>query len=462
MKNFSFSFGIGAVLVLASCSNDDLVVSNVEGTADVPIGFAVSTGNMSRAGANATQLSDEHWEFGVWAYKTATPSENDGKTVMDNYMVGFWNEEIGYKPISSQNLYNTFWYYEGLGKDDNGFTFTPGSSGKSANVSNKSNQYLKYWDKSVDNTWFYAYAPYITTTESESGVTFNAANHKMTFPIITVTNGSDYMYAVIKATNPKTATAINSNQYVNLSFNRLLAKVRVAFYEVVEGYKVELIPYSNYKITSGSWTSFENQAMFAVPAQAKTTTTDGVTTTTYEKCKYVTSAAPQITFGGDDYITPTVNYTNPNTSDAIINIPLWFHTIENGSANNLVLGTSKDKAIVNETLDVLPQASNSECGFTLNLSLKFTALDTYETIDVKGVRVHIPAADCRWLPNRLYTYYFKVTQNVPAKPDNTNTPSETPEINPYLIPIVFDQVTVQDIINTDKEYEINGTPILNP
>lgn len=446
MKKLTLFCG-AAALALASCSNDELVENiAADQGADAPIGFAVSTGNMTRAAGDPTQLSDEHWDFGVWAYKgTSAPSN----LVMCDYLVGYWNGTNGYQPDKSQQLTGNnfptdkgyYWYYEGLGSSDSGFTFVSGSSGKSASTSANDNQYLKYWDRAENmKTWFYAYAPYTLNTSFEN------ASHTMTFPTLNATTGANAMYATTKVEN-LTSTP---NKFVDLSFYRLLSKVRLAFYEDVAGYEVELYPYGNTEIT-GTWSGFGKNAMFAVPAVKSGDS--------YSAGSYVTEAAPQITFGKTEggnytpYPDPLIAYTLPTTSGDKIGIPLWFFDTSDNQTN--LLGTKRTTAIKNETLAVLPQPSKSSCGFTLNLSLKFIALDTNEEIIVKGVRVHIPAEACRWLPNHLYTYYFKVTKSVPGSPGDPGTPSVTPGKDPYLLPIVFDTVTVQTFEGNEVEHDIN-------
>lgn len=447
--------------MLASCSNDDLVINTtVDETADTPIGFAVSTGNMTRA----EQLSTEHWDFGVFAYKGT--SDPVGK-VMVNYMVGFWDiaNNRGYKPTNNQDLKGTnassyVWYYETLGKDQQsswsdtegnsgsaGFEFLDGGTDKVKSTSRVSYQYLKYWDRTTGmNTWFYAYAPYSLNYES-GGMTYNNSKHQLKFPTISSIsdNGKGAMYAGKKVANPNGT----DNKFVDLEFKRLLAQVRLAFYEVVPGYKVELVDYSS-KVTIPStdkWAGFGTKAMYAVPANKET---DG----TYSSGTYLTSAKPVVTF--DNEMAATISYddesaTNTNTN---INIPLWFYS---GDTQTNVLGTTRESAIMNQTKDVIP-SGDTYCGFTINLSLKFTALDTNEEVWVMGVRVHIPKEHCQWKSNTRYTYYFKVTQSVPGSSSEPGTPSVTPSTDAYLLPIVFDKVTVDDMATWDNEsspYAIN-------
>ena len=80
-----------AAVAMTACSNDvDLGMKDAnKQNADNAIGFQVLNKNMSRA-----KLEDaKHYNFGVFAYKTAGPTS---QTVFDDYLVGYNGANVGY------------------------------------------------------------------------------------------------------------------------------------------------------------------------------------------------------------------------------------------------------------------------------------------------------------------------------------------------------------------------------
>ena len=227
MKNYYY-FSIAA-LVLAGCANDEIVDNGGKDNREVAMSFSVSQKNMTKAGLEETG----HYNFGVWAYKNTDVNN----AVMSNYLVGYMDStnKKGYKlDFSNQStLSNSQWAYEKLGTEQ--YTLSTNDSGESyytasdvKYMSNKKNQWLKYWDYSSSNTEFFAYAPYVNGPMTP---TFSISNRVMSFSDNSIEAGYDdcslydYMYAY-----DNKAKAQYNNE-VELRFKRMMAKINIKFWE---------------------------------------------------------------------------------------------------------------------------------------------------------------------------------------------------------------------------------------
>lgn len=430
-----------AALMFTACSKDSEVVPSGEKNDNTAIGFQVLNKNMSRATYSAME-SVGHYNFGVWAYKDS----DTGHEIMANYLVGYFGTNVGYKKLSgTTNGGLTYtdptstvsdWGYEGLGTSQ--YTHASNSAGenfyttaKTKYMSNNKYQYLRYWDLAANHVNFYAYAPYINSATAP--VTYDNGNHTMTFPVGSIVDGYDdaslyeYMYAA------KKVTTTNFNQAVQLSFNRMNAKVNIAFYEVVDGYSVTI---ENLEETSYQFIS-------ANPAKSGTTNT-------YSNGLYKTNGST-IKFGGTDFVDATVT---PNISGAAVyadNEYLQFKlpkvhgaiaTTKDDALKANSEGGKKDESYSQTTYYAIPK--NNDTGLTFRLSFTLTS-DTGETIRVNNAAVFVPNTNCNWLANKAYTYVFKITKNATGttKP-GTIDPSDPTIPGNALFPIVFDNCTVED------------------
>lgn len=433
-----------AALALASCSSEDVVnpaVGPDNNSGDAAIGFAINTPNMSRA-AGDQGLETEYYDFGAWAYKVkdgtyAAATDAAGNLVMSNYLVGYTDGTLGYVPSASQNLYSSTWFYEGLGYEENKYTW--GGSDlvqypQSAATSAQKNQYLKYWDKSYTYTYFTACAPYGAGTWDEAAKT-------LTFDLSSSSTQPSAMYAYARYANASMNDA--NTDHVELDFVRLQSQIRLAFYEVIDGYKVEIIDY-NAPTYPG---------VICKPAVKNGDS--------YSAGSYATTGTCVVTFAEDATagMKATEALTLGTKTSADIVCPIWFCAKAAdgswpGKFTNNILGVTKASAIIGGRYTVMPIGTeNTDCGFTVNVSFKLTAEDTNEVIYVYGAKVHVPYTDCQWAANTLYTYYFKLTKNVPGKP-TPDEPGVTPD-DPYLVPIVYDGCTIQNMTEVEKgEYTL--------
>ena len=451
-----------ACAALTACTNDIDLGPNKEQveTLSNAIGFQMAKKNMTTTKATETALNKAgHYNFGVWGYKAHTGVGEP--LIMANYLVGFGDGSKGYKmdattqttwgdPSNSKDGQSQ-WAYEMLGSSEYNHTTEDGfyKSADTRYMSNKGNQYLRYWDLSAATTNFYAYAPYVNKNATSTEVTFDNNTKTMTFPDGSIEAGynpadNEYMY---------TAKQVKSADYgkdVSLVFKRLNSKINIKFYEDIAGYQVQILNLSDTY----------NEGVYAKPA--KRTGTAGAYT--YTAGKLMTKTGVTITFdettldGTPSDWQTTVSYQS--------NKSLKF------TAPAAKIGETKDAATPSTTTYyAIPKnkiASETgaaedlkDVGFTFHVTYKLIS-DTGEEIKVNDATVFVPAENCEWQCNKAYTYIFKITKNSngstdPSKPINPDDPK--PDTDKALYPIVFDGCTVADYENvTATEHVItNGT-----
>ncbi len=441
MKKFCY-FSVFAVL-LASCANDEILDSVDSAEREVPISFQVSQKNMTRAALQETG----HYNFGVWAYKN-TDATN---AIMDNYLVGYMDgtNKKGYSMVATNQTTlgdagatadgTSMWAYEKMGTGTGQYEYA-GTEGyyKSSDtkyMSNKSEQWLKYWDYSSANTEFFAYAPYINSATAP--VTF--ASKKMTFPANSVKAGYDdlsqfeYMYAYTKQLKA------DYKKDVRLAFKRMNSKIQIKFYEEIDGYTVDIIDLKGN-------TALTATGVQATPAVAPTSgTTYTKSSTFYDQGSAVvdfSGATPSCTVTGTTNNTANLNFLIPTTSP---------------------IGTTSGTATPSPTIYYgLPLGTSNKTGFTFHISYKLTAEDTGETIYVNNATVHVPCTNVQWAANTSYTYIFKIVKNSSGTTDSS-VPTEgsytnpTPDTSKSLYPIIFDNCTVEDWTEaTATEHTVNN------
>ncbi len=435
MKKFLF-FAV-AVAAMASCSsNYDLSEGQGQSGGKETIGFQVLNRNSI---TRATSLNESgHYNFGVFAYKSS-----DGvNSVMDNYLVGYMdeNKKKGYYMDGNQTTmgdslgnYNghSMWQYEMLGYAEYNYLGTEGYYTKDQDkfMSNKANQYLKYWDLHADYTTFYAYSPYIN---GDGTATYDNSSHVLTIP-----NGSikaayvegngptelcEYMYA---------ATKVDRGDYgkdVALDFKRLNAKVNIKFWEDIKGYTVRILNLTN------------DYGVSAAPAveSGNNYTKDGA--------NYINTCGYKVNF--NNVGNPTVEQYGADPTNA----PLKFT-----SPAATEIGTTRVLATKSPTTYyALPKGN--ETGFTFHVSYELTANETGERIKVQDATVHVPADNAKWESNHHYTYIFKITKNSNGTTGNPGTiEPNSPTVNTdnALYPIVFDNCTVEDWATKDSDHTIS-------
>lgn len=457
-----------AAVAMTACSNDvDLGMKDAnKQTADNAIGFEVRNSNMSRGTGTQGLEATGHYNFGVFAYKTGATGI---PTIMENYLVGFSGKNsegkgLGYKfgddqttkgDPTSENDGQSMWAYEKLGYVDYTYTESDGYYKQSDTdyMSNFRNQFLRYWDYSSTSTKFYAYAPYIHGTGSndplnENVVTFDNDTHKMTFPAGSIVAGYDEpsQYEYMCAYN--NVIKENYSNDVQLKFKHMNSQIRIVFYEVIEGYDVQMLDLK----------SDANVGVLAVPTtksgESYTYCTDGIPKTASTVVTFQ-DTDPYITFGD---MSATTSYTG-SAGDAIV-----------GSSINdkaLVFKRPTADALKDNKTDAISDTEGSwsktvyygiphdtSCGLTFRVSFKLTST-TGETINVYNAGVHVDAVNCKWEAGKRYTYVFKITKNATG-----STGTDNPTVNPNpgtgaLFPIVFDGITVEDWVDVTENAEGN-------
>ena len=378
-----------SALALASCSSDSLVSDSPANT-QAPIAFNAGQKNITRA-----PFESSFNNFRVWAYKyktdESTSTEISAK-VMDNYQVSYKKDDAN----------KTVWYYEGI-----------------------NSQVLHYWDYSYANTNFYAYAPY------NKDVTFDTDNKQIKVPASVnkagFEKGNDIVYA------GKSVVKDDYNKAVALNFKRLGALVNLKFFTDIKGYKVELIDADPSVLGS---------AIQATPTADK-----------INKSDYYVSYETLIDYK-DDALNPKVKQTGTP-----VQTNLKFDLLDDNTVPAAVEDGTQTY-LEPATYYAVAQPTESKTGFTFHVSYKLTATDNSEEIIVRDARVFVPASVAEggtttyiaaWQPNTKYTYTFKITTNTNGKTAEETINLEDPSVpsDAGLYPIVFDNITIEDITNVE-------------
>lgn len=446
-----------AAITFAACTNDADYSLSGQGNPENAIGFQVMGRNTITRATSLNQAG--HYNFGVFAYKSTDEVNN----VMDNYLVGYMdavNKKGYYMTLDAQTTEGdqdgvlngqSRWAYEMLGNKEYDYLGTDGYYTKDQTyfMSNVEKQYLRYWDKSADYTNFYAYAPYVYNTDASKQVTYNNGSQVMTFPAGSIVAGYDdpsqyeYMYS---------ASQVSSADYgkdVALNFKRINAKVRIKFWEDINGYSVRILDLSS-----------AYNGVYAAPS--KRSGTQG--SYTYTKGKYVQSMGATVNFSAGTVGSnskpisdnPTVTLNTPSAYNDVAADMLQFK-----APADAAIGTTRPLASASPTVYyAIPKDVNTgaeyDCGFTFHVTYELTS-NTGERIVVKDATVHVPANYCNWKSNTSYTYVFRITKNSngttgdPGTIDPTDPVQKTEDA---FYPIVFDNCTIADYEQNDSEWNI--------
>lgn len=439
-----FAIATASLALLASCSSDTELTGKQEiETKANAIGFEVLNRNgiITKAGEGRATLHESgHYNFGVFAYKN---NNSGGQEIMKNYLVGYNGANatstgscVGYFMDNVQTTLNTSkWAYEKLGSTDYTYEGTDGYYKKSDTfyMSNVANQYLKYWDKSSQSVEFYAYAPYINGTAT---ATINYSSKTITIPI---EDGYDdeskheYMFAY---------NIVNNSQYgsqVQLNFKRISACLNIKFYEDVKGYKVDIL------------NLMENGNSGVAAAPAKAVVGSG-NTTTYQYGTLYHKGGAEIKFSNTN---PLLTVTG--NSDETFNQTAQDH-IKFAIPTGILPEEKTDAKASDTNYYVIPANDvNTQTGLTFHVTYKLTSEDTGETIIVRNATVHVKYDYCKWQPNYVYTYIFRITKSSTGSTGSPDIDPSDPSVgNQALYPIIFDDCTVEDWQNaTDTETPIN-------
>ncbi len=480
-KNYVF-LAMSAAL-LAACSNDvalDHAGTQSAETVDNAIGFQFInrnsvTSRVDDGAADETTTkrllnNNGHYNFGVFAYKS---SLSEGKTfslssaskVMENYLVGYGSKSTetaaGYKlDANNQTTLNSSqWAYEKLGsKEYSNSTDGYYKSSDTFYMSNHANQYLKYWDLSTTQTDFFAYAPYLYGTNTATVETKDSKT-LISFPM---TDGYDdaSKYDFIAA--HKKVEKTNYDKSVQIDFKRLSAMIRIGFYEEIAGYKVKVL--NLVDATDGS----SGVGVSAAPAIKNTET--ATTKYTYGTLYYKgtgTGTYPATSSTTDDNVEVSVQgasdgvYSNTETSSTHKYLNFKIPVLADGT---YISTDKKDPSMSNTQYYLIPDNGTNKTGLTFHVTYQLIAEDTNETITVYNATVHVPyeatvdgktVQYCDWKSNYVYTYIFRLTKGTSGntdKPDNIDPSKPDADDEKALKPIIFDNCTVEDMTNADKQY----------
>lgn len=446
-----------AAITFAACTNDADYSLSGQGNPDNAIGFQVMGRNTITRATSLNQAG--HYNFGVFGYKSTDEVNN----VMDNYLVGYMDavNKKGYFMTSNaqttegdpEGVLNgqSRWAYEMLGNKEYDYLGTDGYYTKDQTyfMSNVEKQYLRYWDKSADYTNFYAYAPYVYNTDAANQVTYNNSTQEMTFPAGSIVAGYDdpsqyeYMYS---------ASEVSSADYgkdVALNFKRINAKVRIKFWEDINGYSVRILDLSS-----------AYNGVYAAPSKRSGTQAPY----TYAKGKYVQSMGATVNFSAGTVGSnskpisdnPTVTFSGQNPYGGNAADMLQFK-----APADAAIGTTRPLASASPTVYyAIPKDANTgaeyDCGFTFHVTYELTS-NTGERIVVKDATVHVPADYCNWKSNISYTYVFRITKNSNGTTGNPGTIDPTDPVQKTedaFYPIVFDNCTIADYEQNDSEWNI--------
>lgn len=503
-----YLLAIATAAVLVGCSSND-VVNDIPGSKmsrEVPIGFNVQKQNITRA----TNLETvKHYNFGVFAWKVQGKNSAADQLVMDNYLVGFGGDGIGYEHtnattwasgVGSRTDHTSPWFYEGLGTEEYKDP-TTGEYYKKSDadyMSDNKHQYLRYWDLAYDKTNFYCYAPYnkkVTFTKGQetSTLKFSATE--------TIRDGYDnpqnteyanysralgeYMYASqVQATNAELKD-------VEVNFTHMGAQLFIRFYEEIPGYKVEIIDLDDDHGTlkSGLTSGYATKGIQAAPAI--------YTSGTYTQGEYYTHSGAEIQFTESNGAAANPTYSWDNSKK--VSTPLMFKIPQNSDLEEFKVDavTGKDyntdkHYVIAEKVSTgtqkysysptiyypVAQSTESTTGFTFHISYRIIAEDNGEVTTVHNATVHVPVkgeasstdggtatADqyiTAWQPNVKYTYTFRITKdtNGTTNPGTTDSPiidpaDPTPSSTKGLYPIVFDGCTITDFTESYSEYVVS-------
>lgn len=511
-------------IALAACNNTDVLFTTPEQEGYAPyepakqaISFNMHTNNTTRTTVEAQRT--EHYEFGVWTALNGAYATDTCKAVMQNYLVAYTGNDA-YSPWKKEEA---LWSYTAMGNNDEeapeALTATPFT--KSAHA----NQVISYWEEDAGKYYFYAYTPYmregvisqpgtITIGNNEDGefLQFNGLSAFYTSPAnngMPTDNIKSYQTGRVVGRQTSVgyhandslgtnAEILNANEAlyagqsmipdlnapdVPIIFKHVNAKVRVALWEDIKGYDVELldlVPADTIVAYSGGQPTV--RGVVFTPATLAMTDITKPQTPKAQLAPYYNNACVRVEGIQPVSIDSRTNFTNikvGNTQyDAVTRENLYFAVPTEGTK----LSTRKETATMLPTIYyplpnyettiaapgyITAEADGSKVasttGYTVHVSFAMKPQDGTQPLNVYDARVHVPADQCRWEPGKLYTYVFRITAKTngttdPNKPDPTD-PS-TPWVDPDdpripddqgLSPIVFDGVTVEDYIDTSAQ-----------
>lgn len=420
---------VGIVLLLVSCS-----VENLNGNAPVadpkpeqPAAILIE-GHSANAAAPTRASGSAAADLLGGSFRVF--ATNDGGMVFDNYVVNW----TGSPTASITNRVG--WEYNGY----------------MSKAVPPALQTVKYWDESRDRYDFVAFsglsdAQIITSVDANTFAVSAANMYDLYYA-----NRVSAMYAHMAPVPGISPEFIEYRSNVKFSFRRATSRIRVGFYEIINGYAVkDLRFYYGDNATAAMGTSAKSQAgvdgcfpedgEYTITydadnaAHAAFNTTTGSTVSnrnlgnldlTYANCTKL--GIPYIDADG----TPTDEPVNAfiGSSSATVSYALSTETIDGVVTDNCPWHV------------ILPFEENTT-PLRLRVDYTLVALDgTGDKIRVRGAEAIVPVEYCCWKPNYSYTYIFKINSS------SGHTSDTSPE---GLYPITFD-AEVSDVRDDVTEY----------
>lgn len=448
-KMKKYFFFAAAIVMMASCTNDTMVgdVTNPVSTRnDGAIEFGSVYKGMTRAGnyTGADAANELKNAFVVGGFKGATSVATT--VVFDNYNVEYAGNTANTTESNTAN-----WEYVGLDVNPLAGIYVDGVSDK---------QTIKYWDYSQAQYDFIAYslgdggATATTITPATAGDDGTAGAYTLT--------GTTAQLGTVHVADLVTVLKADYNKVVNITFRKLLSKVRVALYETVPGYSVTDVKFytSDAAISGGSTSG--TAALYAsssvLPIKGTYTVyypTINDETPTSDKNKAHLKFTAAATAGTQSYQT-----FDALATDKLVKSEKYEYKMDETTYDEdtkFLLGRTSSTATYAGAAspyyqDVLP----NENGTSLTLKVDYTLVSTDgsgETIKVVGAKAVVPAIYAQWTSGYAYTYIFKIS-------DNTNgytSQVEGSEID-GLHPITFDAVVVETTDNIQESVTTVATP----
>lgn len=430
MKQPIAIFCLLLVLAVTACTQTELAGPQTPAVRPgAPIGFMSGQHNAATR-AQALQEAGQY-NFGVFAYSDVNPLN----ALMDNYLVGYYDSLLAYNSHLGCSTWGdpaeqglSYWMYEGMGYDEYSGLFA-GQPMEDRYRSNCDRQHLCYWDNNSAYTSFYAYSPYINGSQTP---VFDPQSSLLTIPEGTITAGYNDQagHEVLYAAN-----RVNRQGYsdkVALVFRRLNARVRICFWEDIEGYSVRMLDLSP-----------DYPGIYAAAGIRNGAGTDD-NPFTYLRSTYMNAAGATIDFADIDAPLAQLTTGQPTGEPLHFNLPQGYIGNQRQWAT---LSPTTYYAIPRDTTDSLT-------GMTFHVSYCLEA-DQGTAMQVYDATVHVPAPKAQWRANTSYTYIFRITRNtngtsgtVPdVDPSDPNVPT-----GPNIFPIVFDNVTADTWNPMENEF----------
>lgn len=365
-------------LCLLSCSsskddNDPITPD----TPQSPISFGGNSGAWQDAPttrAGKTGLESLFTTFRVWGYKTTDDNATQQQLVMDGYKVAYVTDGAGTSESNTNG-----WEYVGISNDND-----------------KTQQTIKYWDRSASTYRFFAYSPFNTTatastTESSfDGVSTPVVQFSLPFAYSedttpnTIPYITDLWLAKKGETTSSDGTTTPVAKYgspVTLTFSPLTAKLRFRF----------SYPDGTDKEISITDIQFADSRFTTDPTTA-TTPLRGTINVAYPLTGIPASSTPQFSW--------TASTATDATGQLLFTIP---YEEENATIHIKPNITTWEKWYYVPPMNIIPDYEQGP----YTMSAKINGFHSTATV---------PSQFMQWKVGYQYTYIFKI-----SKVDNTIT-----------------------------------------